>query len=425
MSPDKKSILNSPIYEQAAEWLIELREGEIDEPLRERLDAWFRESPQHIRAYLELSAVWEDGADPDLDRAHNTEELIALARSTNNVFPIKGIEPGGGAATAPLERAADDTDTGSAIPVQSEALQVSGDLEPIRRHFWRPAWVAGLVLTCVVGGGGLYVYSQRDLTFATQTGEQRFAKLADGSTLELNSRSRVRIRFSEHERDVDLLEGQALFHVAKDATRPFVVHSDATQVRAVGTEFDVYRKDSGTVVTVVEGRVAVLSPLLGQRNASAAENLDQSSKAAQQALRTQALRRSAKANADSAAQGPATSLPDPAVLSSDHNAIFLDAGEQLTVSFQVPAHPTHTDPVAATAWTQHEIVFDSTPLKDVATEFNRYNTRPLIISDEAVRNIQITGVFSSADAAPLLKFLRAQQDITVQETDEDIRILKK
>src|SRR5579862_5141165 len=105
MSPDSKSILNSPIYEQAAEWLIELREGEIDVPLRERLDAWFRESPQHIRAYLELSALWEDGADPDLDRAHSTEELIALTRS-NNVFPIKGAEPGDGAAKAPLERAA-------------------------------------------------------------------------------------------------------------------------------------------------------------------------------------------------------------------------------------------------------------------------------------------------------------------------------
>jgi transmembrane sensor len=95
------------------------------------------------------------------------------------------------------------------------------------------------------------------------------------------------------------------------------------------------------------------------------------------------------------------------------------------VSFQAPAHPTHTDAAAATAWTQHELVFDSTSLNDVATEFNRYNTRPLIISDEAVRNIQITGVFSSADATPLLKFLRAQPDITVQETDEDIRILKK
>jgi len=61
-------------------------------------------------------------------------------------------------------------------------------------------------------------------------------------------------QFFKAERNVELIDGQALFEVAKDKTRPFVVRSGATLVRAVGTQFDVYRKRSGTTVTVIEGR---------------------------------------------------------------------------------------------------------------------------------------------------------------------------
>jgi hypothetical protein len=94
--------------------------------------------------------------------------------------------------------------------------------------------------------------------YATGIGEQRTVTLSDGSTVELNSQSRLRVAFHPHERDVELLEGQALFHVAHDRTRPFLVQSEGAKVRAVGTQFDVYRKSDGTVITVVEGRVAVM-----------------------------------------------------------------------------------------------------------------------------------------------------------------------
>ena len=66
MTSDPKPNLNITIYNEAAEWLIELREGDVDAGTRERLDSWFRASPEHIRAYLELSSIWEEGADPDM-----------------------------------------------------------------------------------------------------------------------------------------------------------------------------------------------------------------------------------------------------------------------------------------------------------------------------------------------------------------------
>ncbi len=429
MSLENKSFLNSPIYEQAAEWLIELREGEVDASTCERLDAWFRESPQHIRAYLELSAVWEDGANTDLDRRNTTEELIALARSSSNVVPLKGETLAGGDAHRVPTCKVDLSAPNEPETLTSKAPPATNDHSHARKSRWRPASVAALAIACITGGG-LYVYNQRNLTFASGIGEQRFVKLVDGSTLELNSGSRVQIRFSHAQRDVDLIEGQALFHVAKDSTRPFIVHSDTTQVRAVGTQFDVYRKSSGTVITVVEGRVAVLSPLLTQRslnNSVPSETHptgDQNTFPAVKPLKRTQHQYSTAGGGSRNIRASAT-LPEPALLSNATDAVFLDAGEQVTVGSQAPIYATHADTSLAIAWTQHELVFDSTPLSEVAREFNRYNTRKLTIAETSLRDIRITGVFSSADSNSLLKFLRSQPDIAVQETDEAIRIVKK
>jgi ferric-dicitrate binding protein FerR (iron transport regulator) len=194
----------------------------------------------------------------------------------------------------------------------------------------------------------------------------------------------------------------------------------------VGTQFDVYRKDSGTVVTVVEGRVAILSPLLNlapsiEPPESGPPGIPRSSGSVAQS-RTSA---NSAASDLSAGEGRGPAVATTAALSQDPNAVFLEAGEQLTVGARTAPHPTQTDTAQATAWTQHELAFDATPLNEVAREFNRYNTRQLVIVDATLRDMRITGEFSSTDPRSLLKFLRAQRDITVQETDQEIRITKK
>lgn len=414
---DQKPKLNPVIYEEAADWIVELREGEVDAAMRERLDAWFRTSPEHIRAYLELSSIWEEGADPDLDRAHTTDELMALVRSPNNVVSLS--PPAVSLLELRSEPPAQPMDTQHAVERAAASPKAVRDSLPRRRRRWRPVWLSSSALVCVAMALTLYVYNERNVTFATETGEQRFEKLIDGSTIELNSKSRVRIRFSAHERNVDLLEGQALFHVAKDASRPFIVHSDATLVRAVGTQFDVYRKPTGTVVTVVEGRVAVLSPWL-ESNASSIQN------AKPEALEARSQSTDPSGGSSSTTQNGAglgePSLSDGAPV----HALFLSAGEQVTVgAAEAPPQARHTDPVAVTAWTQHELVFDSTSLIDVAQEFNRYNTRRLVVEDPALQQVHITGIFSSADPSGLIKFLRTQRDLVVLESDRDIRVGKK
>ena len=363
-------LLNKQVYEEAAEWLVELRVGDVDAATRERLDVWFRESPNHIRAFLELSSIWEDGSDKDLDRAHSTEDLIARARGVANITPLERM----------------------AWPNKSnKSADVRGVRQRPRRRHRRSLLAASIAAVCLAGGLGLWLLENQNPNYATQTGEERSILLPDGSHIELNSKSRVRVRFSSSEREIDLLEGQALFKVAKDASRPFLVHSDAVRVRAVGTQFDVYKKVSGTTVTVLEGRVAVLS-------------------AQQVPAHTVPLATQASAEVLSTAEA---------------NAILVVAGEQLTMAPKAAGKPTKADVTTITAWTQHQLVFDSTPLAEVVQEFNRYNVRQLVVADRTLDSFHVTGVFSSTDPASLLRFLRSQRDLDVVETGDEIRISKK
>jgi transmembrane sensor len=235
-------------------------------------------------------------------------------------------------------------------------------------------------------------------TYATQVGEQRSISLADGSMIELNARSQVRIRFSKEQRSVDLIEGQALFHVAKDRARPFVVTSDGTQVRAVGTEFDVYQKHGGTIVTVVEGRVAIV-----REGLAAPENSD--------GLTSGSATPNLSLHPDVDASSPVV----PGI-------VYLSAGEQLTVTPKVEKKTTHPNVVAATAWTQHRLVFDAATLGDVVEEFNRYNARPLVLHDTALASFPISAAFSSTDPASLVRFLQAQPGIRVTTSSDEIGI---
>jgi transmembrane sensor len=231
-------------------------------------------------------------------------------------------------------------------------------------------------LIAVIASGVSWLYS--GVTYATGIGEQRTIRLSDSTFIDLNARSMIKVRFSRNIRTVELIEGQALFHVAQDIHRPFEVHTDGTAVRAVGTEFDIYRKQSGTVVTVLEGSVAVTGAVADNRLGTGA---------------------------------PAT---------------VVVAGEQLTVTPVIRTlKPRLADVAAVTAWTERRLVFEDTPLADVAEEFNRYSPRRLIIDDPELARRPISGIYSSRDTASLIGFLRAQPELEVTETEREIRVSRR
>ncbi|ATQ66876.1 MULTISPECIES: FecR family protein [Methylosinus] len=94
---------------------------------------------------------------------------------------------------------------------------------------------------------------------ATGTGETRVVTLSDGSTVTLDARSAIALRFTEGERRVSLLEGEAWFEVVNDPARPFVVEAGGGTVTDLGTTFDVDIVDGGARVAVGEHSVAVAS----------------------------------------------------------------------------------------------------------------------------------------------------------------------
>jgi transmembrane sensor len=376
--------MNTQIYEEASDWLVKHRTSELDHADKVAFDSWLRTSPQHVRAYLEMAEIWEDASSLDSEQIAGVDELIARAHREENVVSMRGgigasvVGVGGGGSRDGDSSGGDVGDgsggggdgrgRGGVLPGQHGG-SAAPDVErgEARRFPLRALLAASIVVACV--GGGVFAWLNRAPVYSTGIGEQRSLTLADGSTVTLDTRTRIRVRFSAGERGIDLLEGRALFRVAKNDRQPFVVQSDRAAVRAVGTEFDVYRQRAAVTVTVLEGRVAVTS----QRR-----------------------------------QG---------------DAVLVPAGEQVAVlgSTQVTS-PTAADVAAATAWTQRRMIFESAPLSAVVEEFNRYNTRRLVVRDPRLSELHVSGVFASTDPALLVQFLQMQAEISVRERDDEIDI---
>ncbi|MBL8266541.1 FecR family protein [Steroidobacter sp.] len=371
--------MNKQITDEAAEWLIEIQMDQPDAGMRERFSAWLDTSPEHVRAYLELTALWEDANGVDKYRQVDVDALMQAARSESNLSSL---------VSASISERGARSSTGLRHPA------------PEDRKRARPMALAASIAVLTVGAAAAgYWHSVLRGVYSTAVGEQRTLALADGTTVELNAATRIRERFTEAERTVDLLEGQALFRVAKNPARPFVVRSDTATVRAIGTEFDVHRRVSGTTVTVIEGRVVV----------SPAESNDASSGAAVQELSKQASR---------------VAGASPSVASE----VFLGAGEQLNLHERGGTDaPRQTDTKLVTAWTQQRLEFEFTDLLDVAADFNRFNTRKLVVDARGLEDFKVSGTFQALDPKSLerfVQFLRAQPGVSVQQRGDEIVVAK-
>jgi transmembrane sensor len=347
MERNPRTASDEQLYQEAGEWFLEFREGEPSVDTRREFDQWVRRSPNHLAAYLEIAAIWN--------------EAPALAAEDKSVLTA---------------RAAGENDNVVGLGVRNSRAAAQAPVRP--RLFARAGVKAAAILVLGVGAA-TWLWSLNQFVYSTGIGEQRTIALKDGSRVELNSRSKLKVRYTQDERAVELVEGQALFSVAKDSSRPFVVASDNARVRAVGTQFDVYRKPTGTVVTVVEGQVAI-----GDGAASLAL---------------------------SSPQTAGTLQP-----------IVISAGQQLIVTRSEIKKPVAANVANVTAWTQQQLVFEAATLSEVAEEFNRYNERHLLIRDSGAFNFRISGIFSSSDPAGLIRFLRDRPGIRVLESSSQITV---
>ncbi|MEJ1963704.1 MAG: FecR domain-containing protein [Gammaproteobacteria bacterium] len=403
--------MNQQIYEEASEWLIDFRLGRPDRATRERFGRWLSTSPEHVRAYLEQSAIWEAVSAQPADPAGINSLIERSRQSAEKVVPL---------TQAPMPAFA-----------RSRRRAVAVDRARPAARSRRLAFLAtAATLLIAIVGACLYFYAPRNV-FTTAVGEQRSILLADGSTIDLNARSKVRVSFDKQGRHVDLLEGQALFRVAKDKARPFIVAVNGARVRAVGTQFDINQRKRGLVVTVVEGTVAVSGPVIaghGPESGGAPAAKTSSETGGASAVTAE---RGPRQEPPTEARAPAP-LPSRAI-SAETGEILLDAGQQLTLAPAVataggdstPAEPHRVDVETATAWTHRRLVFETTPLEEVAAEFNRNSERTLVIRGHGLDDFHVSGAFSSTDVQPFLRFLRAQNGVEVIEKPDQIIIMRR
>ncbi len=412
MSHHNMPALSGRILEEATTWFVEFNEGELGLGAREAFIEWLKTSPEHIRAYLQVTAHWEEARSLSKVSVPSIDDLVALARE-----PTKAtvISMGGSRPSEALEARE------SVKRLVRKASKV-----PARTHRMRRFLIAASITTLMIGTGAAYWMQFQRNVYTTDIGEQRSIQLKDGSTVELNARSKIRVALHEHERDVELIGGQALFRVAKDHTRPFIVHSGETNVLAVGTQFDVYKHRGGTTVTVVEGRVAIYPSTLPISGQTPDLTLPPPGKTvsgkAPESSRPPSRVKGVISGQRSAGTAGSPETEDPGARKDE---IFLGAGEQLTVLGASVEMAPHADVAAATAWIQKRIVFNSTPLSEVVDEFNRYNTRQLVITDSRISATKVSGEFSSTNPDSLLKGLDALEKFSIHETADRIEISSK
>jgi transmembrane sensor len=354
MSPSDEQVL-AAIAEQAGAWFVQNRSGPLDSEARAGFIAWLQASPVHVQEYLGVAMIAGDLPAAARDQHVSLESLLAEARA-------------GGDNVVPLDR-----------PLSEYTSAKPRSRVP---RSWSLALAASAAIIAVVS---IVIWSKRDgeriellATYSTAHGEQNSRQLPDGSVLHLNTDSTVTVRYSNQERVVELIRGEALFQVAHDSQRRFRVAANEAGMIAVGTQFDVYRRTAAVTVTVVEGAVAVFT------------------------------------GAPPPA-GPASALP-PAELR-------LGAGYQVEVGRRVGS-PRPVDARATVAWLQRQLAFDDRPLGEVADEFNRYGRNVIEIDDPALRALPISGVFDAYDVDSFAAFLATLNGVVVQKTPTGIRVQK-
>jgi transmembrane sensor len=329
-----------------------------------------------VREYLRAEAVYAALARVDAEKRIDVDAL--LATDAGNVVEL---------GQARLAQHGEDGVSGLSGSSGAENL-ATGEraTRGALRHAARSPrlWAsAASVVLAIAAAAALYLHSTAPEVYATARGEQRRLVLEDGSVVDMNTETELSVRIDDDGRYVALLKGEALFTVAKDPGRPFVVDGELARVRALGTEFNVHRQPEQMRVTVIEGRVSV--------------------------------------EQDSARRTPVASGE---VAMFDPLPVVLAAGDQAQVGVREPIRKTAANTEKALAWRERRLIFENQPLSDVVAEFNRYNRRQLVIEHAELSQTRISAVFDADQPEALVRFLTQNTPIQVIETSDSQLVLR-
>lgn len=327
--------------EEAAAWMLRLDSEQLGLAERSEFVDWLRESPLHVAEMLRMGALQDA-----LTEFKAWDEI-----ATSNITPSAAIVP---------------------LPPRNE-ISPTSSLPDGRGRFKYFGLLAASIAALAISAVLLFAGRQSDIQ--TQAGERRQIKLADGSFLEVAPNSALHLHMSRKARRVVLDRGEALFHVAKDPNRPFIVDAGETRVHAVGTAFSVDRSAGSVVVTVAEGKVSV----------TRAEN------------------------ASGAVSGEAS-----------NRSIALKANQQVAIAGDgMPAAVHAVNSQAELAWARGVLIFDSNSVAEVVQRFNLSNRRQIRILDPALAVRPVSGVFDASDPDSFVAFLENAAAATAVQNGRD------
>lgn len=398
---DETAALN----EEAARWYARRRSGvALSEAEEARFRAWCASRPENQRAYDELDALWIDlGALEDSPEVREfrsqsqAEPGATLSAAAVREMPAQGAGPRA-ERTSQAARAAWVDEQRSRMP-----LPVDGETAGDRRSEGRSVlpWALAATVLLAVGVGAAFVFRPQAVApaavaYATTVGEQRRISLEDGSAVVLNTSSEISVKYTGDLRSLTLVSGQATFEVAKDVKRPFVVSVGQGTVTALGTVFDVYRRDDRVTVTLVEGRVAVIPKVDVADAGGAAADLSREPASAESGDDDGSMR-----------------------------TIVLTAGQQVSYAEANPL-PTRTeaDLRRALAWREKKMDFQDTLLPEAIAEANRYSRVKIELQAPELENARMSGVFET-DGRGFVEGVQAYFGLQAVPVGEDRIVLRK
>jgi transmembrane sensor len=341
VSQSPQDIREAPetVERMAARWFARRRSGEMTPAEAAELETWLDQDAAHRLAYDVVSRAW---------------------------------------ASAGLMRTAPEVLTLRARHRRQPSL--------LRRFLTPPAIAACLAIATVAGGGawvidaGLLASKHfSNQTFTTELGERQTIVLADGSTVTLNTDTVLRTRASARQRLLYLERGQAYFKVAKDTSRPFIVNAGGRTITALGTAFDVRLDEGKFEVTLVEGKVKVVTPV---------------------------------------APPPTEPLAQPTIQTSE-----LVAGSRFVALDERRWSVDQVAAVKETAWITGWLRFDNEPLGEVVAEIGRYSDRKIVLADPELAAVPISGRFKPDDLDAFVRALATYKIARVSvENSTEVRL---
>ncbi len=243
---------------------------------------------------------------------------------------------------------------------------------PPRLRFRPAVWMSGLAAALALAAGLSILVTPRIAEakrYVTAAARQQQIALNDGSVVNLNVSSDVRVQLLPKERRVTLAAGEAHFAVAHDTARPFIVTAAGVSVRAVGTAFSVRVGATGVEVLVTEGRVEVTRE----------------------------------------AVAPAmTGAPGAVQLAAGERTVLGRAAASATPTIEAVTGDALT---AAVRWHSRVMTFSDLPLRDAVGLFNRRNALQLVLADEKIGDVRIGGTFAAEQVEAFVRLIEKDGDI--------------